>query len=124
MSPMQTEPRENFGAFWPLAFLAASLATVLLWNLVMGIRDYETAQRLQDRQMLAGAQAAATEQKMTVLMRDLIGMAAADADARTIVEKYQIRYNAPVTAPAAEPRISGGTVEGTSGRDAAEKRQQ
>ena len=107
MSPAQSEPKGTFTPFWPLVLLAASLATVLLWNLVLASREYYQALRLRDRQVEAAAQAIATEQKLKALMMELLAMSEADRDAQAIVEKYQVRYNA--AAPGA-PRPAAGPL--------------
>jgi hypothetical protein len=98
--PASTNPfdRMVFNPFWPIAFLAVSLGLVLLWNLVASIRGYAAALRLEDQQTMASAQAFDAEEKLKVLMMELLVLAKQDPDAKAIADKYQIRYNAPVPA--------------------------
>jgi hypothetical protein len=105
--PASTNPFDRlvFNPFWPIVFMAVSLGLVLLWNLVASIRGYAAALRMEDQQTLASAQAFDAEEKLKVLMMELLVLAKQDPDAKTIADKYQIRYNAPVTpaAPVATP---------------------
>ena len=88
------------GPFWPLVLMGLSLGTILTWNLVATLRDCYMGVRMRDQQDTAAAQAFEAEEKMKTLMFDLIALSAKNPEAKAIVDKYQIRYNAAPQAPA------------------------
>jgi prophage DNA circulation protein len=87
----------------PLLVLAVSLALTLAGNLAVAIQQRISAIRLRDQQSVLAAQSQAAEDKLKALMMDLLDLAKKDDDARGLVKKYNIAFNAP-PAPAAAAR--------------------
>lgn len=91
----KTESSDNtFSPFWPLCFMAFSLVIILGWQLTIGVQQYIASIRMADQQVLMAKQAAQTESKLQSMMTDLLLLAKTDAEAKTIVAKYNIKMNA------------------------------
>jgi hypothetical protein len=96
------ERMDGFSPFWPLVFLSVGLGIVLLWTLIASSRSCYAALRARDQQGMAVAQAVDAEGKFKALVEDLLVLAGSDAEAKAVVDKYQIRVNTP-PAPAPIP---------------------
>lgn len=90
------EPKADFSAFAPTCLLGVSLVILLGWNLYAMTVQRGVASRALEQQMLQLAQAAQVEEKLKVMMSDLLVLAVDDADARAIVQKYNIKSSVPV----------------------------
>lgn len=86
-------------AFGPSVLLALSLAMVLGWNVFQAWRQQQVIKRMLAQNVVVLQQAAATELRLQALLMELVTLAQTDPQAKSIVEKYQIRYNQPGTAP-------------------------
>lgn len=115
MSTSQPQPPQvTFSSFLPVVMLSIAFAFILVWMLILNVRDYAAATNLRDRLVTAQAQAVGVEEKMKALMMDLITLSEADPDAKAIIEKYQVRFNAPAGRPqTASPDTSGSLPLGT-----------
>jgi hypothetical protein len=90
-------------AFLPFVLVALGIVIVLGWNASQGWRQYRLASQVRGQQQTVLQQAAATETRLQVLLSELVTLARTNPQAKTIVEKYQIRFSAPAAAPAAAP---------------------
>lgn len=88
-------PFQIFTPFLPLCLMALSLTLFLGWQVTVAVRQYITLLRLGDQQVALSEQAAQTEVKLQALIMDLLKLSKTDADAKTIVNKYGIKFNAP-----------------------------
>jgi uncharacterized membrane protein len=82
-------------AFWPISILAVSLIAILLWQLVLGVQAKQSlqAQLTQPQRKTSLEEAKKLQVALEKLVNDLIDTAETDKDAKTIVEKYQIKRN-------------------------------
>jgi hypothetical protein len=85
--------------FWPLLLMGCSLAIFLGWQVFQGQQQHANLLRLQGQQEQITKQAAQEESRLQSLMMDLLTLSRTDADAKAIVTKYNIKFNAPKTAP-------------------------
>ena len=83
----------HFTPFWPLFLMALSLAAFLGWQVLNAVRQYLDLVRLADQQTLLTGQAAQAETKLQAMMMDLLELSKTDAEAKTIVTKYNIKFN-------------------------------
>lgn len=93
-----SQPR--LSGFWPLSILCLSLFLVLAWQTFMSLqaRSNLRAQFEQRKQMVE--QSTRAQANLETFVNDLLTLSETDKDAKAIVDKYQIRRNAP--APAAK----------------------
>lgn len=113
---MPESPSNTFSPFWPLCLMASSLVILLGWQLNVGVQQYIASQRMADQQATLAAQAAQTESKLQAMMSDLLLLAKTDAEAQSIITKYNIKLNAdkPGTgAPPAPALPAGGAARPT-----------
>lgn len=95
----QEKTAYTFDAFVPILIIAVSVLIFLMWNVAVLVRDLNNAMVVRTQQNMARAQAVGAEEQMKALMMELLGMSQADPDAKAIVDKYQIRFNAPAQQP-------------------------
>lgn len=89
-------------AFWPLLLLAISLGTILVWNVILGAREFYAAQRMNDQLREGLRQASQTEENVKAMFMDLLALSVTDPEAKAMVDKYNVRYTPPgAVAPAA-----------------------
>jgi hypothetical protein len=118
------EDTMHFSPFWPLCLMALSLAIFLGWQVSNAVRQYLSLMRLGDQQTLLTGQAQQTETKLQAMMMDLLELSKTDAEARTIVNKYKIKFNPyqssvlPTEAVLPDINLKGGT--GTAAKPPAE----
>ena len=98
MNPHE-ENTMRFTPFWPLCLMALSLGCFLGWQVTTAARQYIGLMRIADQQTLQAGQVAQAESKLQAMMMDLLELSKTDADARAIVGKYGIKFNA-APAPA------------------------
>jgi hypothetical protein len=82
-----------FTPFWPLCLMAVSLALFLGWQVTTAARQYIALLRLADQQTLLTGQAAQAEGKLQAMMMELLKLSQTDADAKAIVNKYNVKFN-------------------------------
>jgi len=97
----------SFSAFLPTFLVGLSLLIMLSWQVFLGVRQYRSGLDVQDRQALLMAQATQAEEFLQKLMMDLIELAKTDADARDIVQRFNITFAPPATAPVAAALAPG-----------------
>lgn len=98
-------PQPALNAFWPLLLLGVSLGIILVWNVILGTREFYAARSMNDRLGEGLRQAAQTEENVKALFMDLLTLSATDPEAKALVEKYNVRYTPPTApAPATPPR--------------------
>jgi hypothetical protein len=95
METNDNDIRSALNPFWPMSFLAAAVIIFLAWNIVVGARQYVGGLRISDQQAAASVQAAQAEEKLRTMLMDLVALSKTDADAQTIVSKYQINFSPP-----------------------------
>jgi hypothetical protein len=92
-----------FSPFWPLCLMATSLVIILGWQLNVGVQQYNASQRMVEQQAVIAQQAAQTESKLQAMMTDLLLLAKTDAEAQSIITKYNIKLNADKPGTGAPP---------------------
>lgn len=98
-----TESTNHFTPFWPLGLLALSMVLFLGWQVATAAQQYTALLRLADQQNVLAGQATQAESNLKALMMDLLKLSKTDADARSIVSKYGIKFNpAPEAVPPVE----------------------
>lgn len=95
-------PEITFSAFPAVMLIAASVAILLAWNLYQTSVARSNGIRVSAQQEIQLTQAVQTEEKLRLMMTDLVELAKSDADAKSIVTRYNITFNnpAPNQAPA------------------------
>ncbi|MEI6807553.1 MAG: hypothetical protein WCN95_02435 [bacterium] len=88
-------PLQIFTSFLPLCLMAISLALFFGWQVTVSVRQYITLLRLGDQQVALSEQAAQTEGKLQALIMDLLKLSKTDTDAKTVIDKYGIKFNTP-----------------------------
>jgi len=83
--------------------LALSLLLVLGWNVLQAWRQHQIGIRLIEQQAGVMKQAEATERRLQALLTELVTLSKTDAQAKALVDKYQIRYNQPPSPPVTAP---------------------
>lgn len=91
----------TFSAFPAILLVAASVAILLVWNLYQIALVRSNGLRISAQQDIQLAQAGQTEEKIRLMMTELVELAKRDADAKAIVTRYNIVFNNPVPDPAA-----------------------
>ena len=99
----ETTPSAGPTAFWPLALVALSLATILFWQLRIAyqVRDRETL--LRDQQVKVVDQSRRVQGQLQKFAKDLIDVSKTDAEAKAIVDKYGISVNSTAAAAGTAP---------------------
>lgn len=98
-------PEKSFSAFPAVMLLALSLVILLAWNLFIVVNQYRVGTSISAQMDVQIEQAAQTEEKLKLIMGDLVDLAKTDTDAETIVKRYKIAFNPgakpakPATAP-------------------------
>lgn len=85
----------TFSAFPAIMLIAASVAILLAWNLYQISVARSNAIRISAQQEMQLAQAQQTEEKLRLMMTDLVELSESDNDALTIVKRYNITFNNP-----------------------------
>ncbi|MFA5044064.1 MAG: hypothetical protein WC381_02275 [Kiritimatiellia bacterium] len=101
MNPCE-ENTTRFTPFWPLCLMALSLAVFLGWQVTIAAQQYIGLVRLADQQTFQAGQAMQAEKKLQAMMMDLLDLSKTDAEARSIVVKYGIKFN-PAKPPVPPP---------------------
>jgi len=103
--PKAPAPEVRFSPFLPMLLLALCLLSLLSWNLFLVVNQRAEGQRLVAQLDLQLKQAAQTEQKLQVIMADLLELAKQDTQAAEIVSRYKIAFTPPAkTAKPATPK--------------------
>ncbi len=107
MSPTANDVTPTRGSlFYPFILLAASLLLTSGWSLNQQWRQRTAGRQMQTQQADALAQAGAAEGRLQSLLTELLVLAnSGNTDARAIINKYQVRMQAPV-APATAPAVA------------------
>lgn len=94
---MTDSKTSSCNTFLILTMLAISLILLLSWQLVLGVQTKQNlnAQKLQPQRILAVEEAKKVQANLEKIVVDLMKLAETDSDAKTIVEKNQIRRTAP-----------------------------
>ena len=94
---------KTYSAFCPVLLIAASVIILLAWNLNQMLAVHSNGVRINAQLEAQMGQAAQTEERLRVMMADLVELAKSDTDAETIIKRYKIAFSAPPkgTAPAA-----------------------
>lgn len=87
------ENTTRFTPFWPLCLMALSLVVFLGWQVTTAAQQYIGLVRLADQQTFQTGQAMQVEKKLQAMMMDLLDLSKTDAEARSIVAKYGIKFN-------------------------------
>jgi len=85
----------RFSPFLPMLLLALCMISLLSWNLYLVLNQRAEGQRLVAQLDLQLKQAAQTEQKLQVIMADLLDLAKQDKQAAEIVSRYKIAFTPP-----------------------------
>jgi hypothetical protein len=85
----------RFSPFLPMLLLALCMLSLLSWNLYLVLNQRTDGQRLVAQLDLQLNQAARTEQKLQVIMSDLLELAKQDKQAAEIVTRYKIAFTPP-----------------------------
>jgi hypothetical protein len=94
----QEDATNSFSPFWPTFLMAVSLTVFLGWQVVSGARQYINLLRLGDQQTLLASQAAQAETNLQSIMMDLIKLGKTEPAAQAVINRYQIKFNAPADA--------------------------
>ncbi|MDX6765497.1 MAG: hypothetical protein SFU85_01770 [Candidatus Methylacidiphilales bacterium] len=85
----------SFDAFLPLTLLSLALCLILGWQIFNAIQTRSAmTNQFQQRKQLVD-QSAKVQSGLEAMINDLLTLADNDKDAKAIVDKYQIRRNAP-----------------------------
>jgi len=93
--PQASAPEVRFSPFLPILLLAFCMLSLLSWNLFLVLNQRTEGQRLVAQLDLQLNQAAKTEQKLQVIMSDLLELAKQDKQAAEIVSRYKIAFTPP-----------------------------
>ena len=85
----------NAHSSWPIFLVGLSVVIFLSWQLWIGIREYQNGIQLFKQQEALALQAGVAERELRSLMMELLTLAESDADARRIVNKYNIQFTPP-----------------------------
>lgn len=101
MSTLSTE--KTFSPFLPVLLLSFCLLALLSWNLYLVANQHTEAQRGKEQLLVQLDQAVRTEQRLKLLMTDLIELSKQDKEAEEIVSRYKIAFTpqAKTETPAA-----------------------
>jgi short-subunit dehydrogenase involved in D-alanine esterification of teichoic acids len=96
---MNTSPNNHsFSSFLPLVLIALGVIVLFSWNLTMALNQHSNGIRISAQQELQLAQAAQTEDKLKIMMSDLVELSKSDTNAETIVKRYKIAFTPPAKA--------------------------
>ncbi len=94
-----TPPVPGFYTLFPVTLLALSLAAVMGWLVIQGVREYRGMMEMADQQRQLAARSADAEMRLQAMVLDLLALAETNADAAAIVERYAISYTPPAATP-------------------------
>lgn len=83
---------KTFSAFPAILLIALSVAILLAWNLYQMNLVRSNSIRISAQQDVQLTQARQTEEKLRLMMTDLVKLAKSDADAQAIVKRYNIAF--------------------------------
>lgn len=92
--------------FGSVLLLALALTVFLGWQLWAGIRQYQSAEQVWDRQEVTARQAAETKKNFEAMMFELIELAETHPEARRIIRKYNVTFNPGTDSPESAPSKS------------------
>jgi len=97
MSEYENNPTTNEAPcfFWPYTLLALSLVFILVWQIVLAANARSAIKAQATNLNQVSAAALQTKDSLQKIVVDLLELAKYDNDAKTIVDKYQIRQNQP-----------------------------
>ena len=81
-----------FGPFLPILLLCVSLLLWFSWNLNLTVQQRTNGQRLSEQLDQQLSQAAEAENKLRVMMADLVQLSETNASAKAIVKKFNISF--------------------------------
>lgn len=94
----------GYSAFLPVLLLSVSLLTFLTLNITMAVRQRMAAVRLSEQMNVQLRQAQEAEEKLRLMMTDLVQISKTSPRAKEIVKKFQISFTPDASAkPAATP---------------------
>jgi len=93
---------QSRSAFLPLTLLGASLLLVMAWQIFLSLQTRANARAQFEQRKQLVEQSTKVQGGLESLVNDLLALAETDKEAKTVVDKYQIRRNAPPTAPDAK----------------------
>ena len=82
----------GFGPFLPILLVCVSLLLWFSWNLNLTIQQRMNGQQLSDQLDQQLSQAAEAENKLRVMMADLVQLSETNASAKTIVTTFNISF--------------------------------
>jgi hypothetical protein len=100
---------KSFSSFLPVTLIALASIILLGWNLYIAINQHSNGVRILAQQEIQLDQATQAEAKLQQMMTDLVEMAKDDAEAKAIVKRYGIAFNAPKNALKAPAPTEGRT---------------
>lgn len=103
-----TDSNSGFSAFLPIVLLSIALLTSLTWSLSQAVRQQMTGQRVAEQLEQQKLQAADMENKLRLMMADLVILAQDDKGADAIVKKFKIAFT-PATSPQTSPQAPAST---------------
>lgn len=100
---MNSQPAEKSSSLF-IPFLLLGLGVIVLfgWNLWIAASQHAEGIRISAQQEVDGAQAARLEERLKLMMEDLVALAKTDTEAAAIVTRYKIAFTPPGQAPAAK----------------------
>ena len=91
---MNNQPApKSYSAFLPLVLIALGVILLFSWNLSIALNQQTAGVRISAQQDLQLAQAAQTEQKLKIMMTDLLELSQTDKEAEAIIKRYKIAIN-------------------------------
>ena len=101
---MNTQPDEqSYSAFLPVVLITLAVIMLFSWNLMIALNQKSNGARISIQQGLQLAQAAQTEEKLKIMMSDLVDLSKSDKDAEMIVKRYKIAFTPPAQAMTRTP---------------------
>lgn len=98
---MSTEnTKSGYSAFVPLLLVALSVLVFMGWNLSLATQQTQAGRRLSEQLDEQLTQSKQAEEKLRVMMTDLVALSGTNPRAMAIVKKFQISFT---PAPAATP---------------------
>ena len=96
---MHTQPDEkSYSAFLPVVLITLGISILFSWNLMIAINQHSNGVRISIQQELQLTRAAQTEEKLKIIMSDLVELSKSDKDAEMIVTRYKIAFTSPATS--------------------------
>jgi hypothetical protein len=81
--------------FIPLLLATSAIVLLLVWQLLISWNARGNLKTQFETRQEQAAKSQQVQQNIEALINDLINLSATDADAKKIVDKYNIRRNAP-----------------------------